>query len=80
MNPLFSSDNSFETDSTLTVTLVADFLVGDVNRDGEVDFLDIAAFVSVITLGGDQVEADIDGNGVVDFEDIPLFVQLLVGT
>ena len=73
----FNGDGIFV--SSLVAEPKAEVLPGDVNRDGEVDFLDIAAFVSVITLGGDQAEADIDGNSVVDFEDIPLFVQLLVG-
>ena len=54
-------------------------LLGDVNMDGDVDFLDIPFFIDVITNGGDQAEADIDGSGVVDFLDIPLFVNILTG-
>ena len=54
-------------------------LLGDVDMDGDVDFLDIPFFIDVITNGGDQAEADIDGNGVVDFLDIPLFVNILTG-
>ena len=54
-------------------------LLGDVDMDGDVDFLDIPFFIDVITNGGDQAEADIDGSGVVDFLDIPLFVNILTG-
>ena len=53
------------------------FLLGDVNRDGSVNFLDIAPFVSVLTGSTNQIEADIDGNGVVNFLDIAPFVDIL---
>lgn len=35
-------------------------LLGDVNLDGAVDFLDISPFIAVLATGGFQVEADID--------------------
>ena len=53
------------------------FLLGDVNRNGSVDFLDIAPFISVLSGGTFQVEADIDGSGVVDFLDIAPFINIL---
>ena len=46
----FNGDGIFV--SSLVAEPKAEVLPGDVNRDGEVHFLDIAAFVSVITLGG----------------------------
>jgi hypothetical protein len=52
-------------------------LVGDVNLDGEVTFLDIAPFIEVLQSGVFQAEADIDGNGLVTFLDIPLFIEIL---
>ena len=52
-------------------------LLGDVNRDGSVNFLDIAPFIAVLTTGDDQVEADINGDGDVDFLDIAPFISLL---
>ena len=56
---------------------VASVLLGDVNGDGIVNFLDIPAFIAVLTGGGFLAEADIDGSGEIDFLDIPLFVDIL---
>ena len=55
-------------------------LLGDVNLDGVVDFLDISLFITVLATGGFQEEADIDGNGAVDFLDISGFILILSGT
>jgi len=74
------ADDSFDTDMTLTVTLasaVPAIVLGDVNRDGVVDFADIPAFIAVLQAGEFQPEADIDQNGAVDFDDIPLFIEIL---
>ncbi len=51
---------------------------GDVNRDGTLNFLDIASFISVMSSGVYQEEADIDQNGVVDFFDLAPFIELLI--
>ncbi len=61
------------------VTVVPDFLLGDVNMDGVFDLLDVAPFVNVLVTESFQIEADINGDGVVDFLDIGPFVQLLIG-
>lgn len=53
------------------------FLLGDVNLDGNVDFLDISPFISILSASGFQDEADLDRNGVVDFLDISPFIGLL---
>lgn len=50
---------------------------GDVNLDGNINFLDIGPFVNLLSNGTYQCEADIDENGVVDFLDINPFVDLL---
>ena len=55
-------------------------LLGDVNLDGDVNFLDITPFISILANDGFQLEADIDGNGVVDFLDITPFIGLLAGS
>ena len=55
-------------------------LLGDVNLDGVVDFLDISPFITVLATGGFQEEADIDGNGSVDFLDISGFILILSST
>ena len=52
-------------------------MLGDVNRDGTVDFFDISPFISVLSAGSFQAEADINGDGMVDFFDISPFIGLL---
>ena len=52
-------------------------LLGDVNLDGVVDFLDIAPFIAVLTSRDFQAEADVDESGAVDFLDIPGFIAIL---
>jgi arylsulfatase A-like enzyme len=54
-------------------------LLGDVNRDGTVNFLDISPFIAVLSSGGFQLEADIDQSGMVDFLDISPFIGVLSG-
>ena len=54
-------------------------LLGDVNLDGAVNFLDIAPFIGLLFANEFQAEADIDENGSVDFQDIPLFAAILSG-
>ena len=56
---------------------VSGVLLGDINRDGVVSFLDITPFVALLTSNTVQAEADIDGNGVVNFLDITPFVAIL---
>ncbi len=55
----------------------SDFLLGDANQDGVVDFSDIPSFISLLQNGIFLDEADINGDGVVDFADIPFFIDLL---
>ena len=54
-------------------------LLGDVNLDGMVNFLDISPFINRLSNGIFQAEADIDGNGEVNFLDISPFIQVLSG-
>ena len=54
-------------------------LLGDVNRDGVHDFLDIAPFIAVLASGEYQIEADTDQNGVVNFLDIHQFIMFFPG-
>ena len=55
-------------------------VLGDINLDGSVTFLDIAPFISVLTTGGTQNEADINQDGVVTFLDIGPLITLLQAT
>ena len=52
-------------------------LLGDVNLDGVVNFLDISAFIDVLVSGGYQAEADINKDGAVNFLDIAPFIDVL---
>ena len=54
-----------------------DRLVGDVNRDGQVNLFDIPPFVLVLTSGAFQFEADVNGDGIVDFSDITPLIALI---
>ena len=53
------------------------FLLGDANQDGEVNFLDISPFVSLLSAGGFLDDADVNRDGEVNFLDISPFVSLL---
>ena len=55
-------------------------LLGDVNLDEVVNFLDIVPFISALSGGGFQAEADIDQNESVDFLDISPFIAILSGS
>ena len=56
-----------------------ELLLGDVNRDGLVNLLDVEPFIALLSAGAFQSEADIDGNGVVNLLDVEPFVDLLSG-
>jgi len=77
LNTGFSINGNFSSDATLTVTLDALVLLGDVNRDGMVNFSDIVPFIGVLSAGGVQAEADINQDGMVDFLDVVPFILAL---
>ena len=56
---------------------VSGVLLGDVNLDGLVTFLDIAPFISALSDPTFRPAADMDQNGVVSFLDIALFIEAL---
>ena len=62
-----------------TVMTQSNFELGDVNRNGMIDFLDIAPFITLLSSGDYQFEGDVDQNGFVDFLDIAPFIALLSG-
>lgn len=55
----------------------SDILLGDVDRNGIVNFLDIAPFIALLTTADFQQEADMDLNGTVNFLDIAPFITAL---
>ena len=54
-----------------------DVLLGDVNLDGVVNFLDISPFIGVLSNQGTQAEADLNQDGAVNFLDISPFILAL---
>ena len=66
-------------DLTFTVNSAA-VLLGDVNLDGTVNFLDISPFILVLSGATFQAEADCDESGVVNFLDIASFIAILSGS
>lgn len=52
-------------------------LLGDVNLDGEVNFLDISPFISILSVGDFLGEADVNQDGEVNFLDISPFISIL---
>lgn len=52
-------------------------LLGDVNQDEVVNFLDIGPFISLLSSDTFQIEADINGDGSVTFLDIAPFIAIL---
>lgn len=62
----------------VTVTVVEpEPIIGDVNQDDTVNFLDISPFISVLSASGFQDEADINRDEEVNFLDISPFIGLL---
>ena len=55
-------------------------LICDVNRDGVINFLDIAPFISLLTIGDFQAEADCNQDGAVNFLDIAPFILILANS
>jgi len=53
------------------------FEPGDINRDGFVNFLDLAPFIALLSSQEYQPEADFDGNFLVNFLDIAPFIAEL---
>ena len=58
-------------------SVVSEVLLGDINLDGTVNFLDISPFVGVLAAGEFQASADINQDGVVNFLDISPFIDIL---
>ena len=64
-------------DSKINAVNPSSTVLGDVNLDGVVDFLDISPFISILITRGFQTEADCDQDLNVNFNDIFPFIQLL---
>jgi hypothetical protein len=58
---------------------VPEFDLGDVNRDGDVNGLDVDPFVDLVLTGSYQDEADMNEDTVVNGLDVDPFVAAIVG-
>ena len=72
-------ENVVIADEFLGVLVESLFVLGDVNGDAVVNFLDIGPFIQILTAGGFNPAADINGDGNVNFLDIGDFIILLIG-
>ncbi len=63
--------------SIATAIVTSSFELGDVNRDGSINLLDIAPFVDLISSGMFQCEADLNSDGLVNLLDVGPFVDVL---
>jgi hypothetical protein len=57
----------------------AEILLGDVNRDGLVNLLDVSPFVDVVTSGACNAQSDVNQDGVTNLLDVGPFVALISG-
>ena len=74
----YTADTQFnDQNGSLTIIVEATFLPGDVNRDGQVNFLDISQFIAVLSSGSYQTEADMNGDGFTNFLDIAAFINAI---
>lgn len=81
LDTLFPAGYYKNTDPATTVfALGPDFLLADVNRDGAVNFFDIAPFIALLSSGEFQAEADVNQDGFVDFLDIAPFIGELTNS
>ena len=70
---------NFDLLNTKLDNILAGPLLGDVNLDGSVNFLDISPFIVLLSSEGFQNEADMDQNNFVNFLDISPFIEALSG-
>ena len=63
--------------SGLSMVVEGPVLLGDVNLDGAVNFLDISPFIALLSNGDFQAEADINEDTDVNFLDISPFIAIL---
>ena len=65
------------TSNLVMLEFEVDFILGDVNRDGVVNLLDVQPFVDLLSSGEFQAEADTNGDGAVNLLDVASFIDLL---
>jgi len=63
--------------STVMITRVADFIIGDLNGDGAINLLDVGPFVDAVSGNAPNDAADINQDGEVNLLDVAPFIDLL---
>jgi len=61
-------------EETFNSTTLKILVLGDIDRDGDIDFLDLYLFRQAYVYGYDP-DADLDFNGVIDYRDLYIFRQ-----
>lgn len=70
----------YELDAAVAVNFeCVEIVVGDANLDGQINLLDVTAFVFYLSNGLYQPQSDINQDGVVNLLDVAPFVGLLSG-
>ena len=72
-----NGSNGFGIDQLSASFVLTTTLVGDINCDGVVNFLDISPFILSLSSGEFDPKADINGDSMVNFFDIASFIGLL---
>ena len=65
-------------DIMISINQCTQLVLGDMNRDGEVNLLDVAPFVAALNSDSCRLEADINGDGTLDLLDVAPFVELVL--
>lgn len=78
-NPGFPFNPVVLPSATVNLVGVESILLGDVNRDGEVNLLDVAPFIALLSGNLFDPNADINQDGAVNLLDVSPFVQILAG-
>ena len=56
-----------------------DYLLGDVNRDGEVNIADVNTVIDFIVSGMTPSVADVNNDGEINIADINAIIDLILG-
>ena len=75
----YSATATFDDQNGSLVVTVDAVLLGDVNRDGAVNLLDVGPFIDLLNNGTFQEEGDMNGDGVVNLLDVDPFIAALGG-
>ena len=73
----FNSKEGNNSPELKVLTSPVTVLLGDVNRNGVVNFLDVSPFITLLTSNNYLLEGDMNQDGVVNFLDISPFISVL---